>query len=217
MAQQQQWNKNRSGDWKMKDGSAGRSVGDFTNEDGYWKLLIDRRMYDREGKYQDITPIDSEGFRGDMIDPAKTADRFHVTEVADDEGERRVVDAVQESERERLGGTDAAVDYGWRLSEKVIGKRAKGEEIIEFPPVGGRRYSLSGEARRVLDDEASTTMQRAAARAVLNREERRERATGTGYRLTRCARVVRRLMMVRVYEAMPRKTKRHRQTVGGNR
>ena len=32
----------------MKDGSAGRSVGDFTNEDGYWKLLIDRRMYDRE-------------------------------------------------------------------------------------------------------------------------------------------------------------------------
>ena len=173
MAQQQQRNKNRSGDWKKKDGSAGRSVGDFTNEDGYWKLLIDRRMCDREGKYQDITPIDSEGFRGDMIDPAKTADRFHVTEVADEEGERRVVDAVQESERERLGGTDAAVDYGWRLGEKVTGKRAKGEEIIEFPPVGGRRYSLSGEARRVLDDEASTEMQRAPARAVLNREERR--------------------------------------------
>ncbi len=128
----------------------------------------------REGKYQDITPIDSEGFRGDMIDPAKTADRFHVTEVADEEGARRVVDAVQESERERLGGTDAAVDYGWRLSEKVTGKRAKGEEIIEFPPVGGRRYSLSGEARRVLEDEASTEMQRAATRAVLNREERRE-------------------------------------------
>jgi hypothetical protein len=51
MAQQQQRNKNRSGDWKKKDGSTGRSVGDFTNEDGYWKLLIDRRMYDREGKY----------------------------------------------------------------------------------------------------------------------------------------------------------------------
>ncbi len=174
MAQQQQRNKNRSGDWKKKDGSAGRSVGDFTNEDGYWKLLIDRRMCDREGKYQDITPIDSEGFRGDMIDPAKTADRFHVTEVADEEWARRVVDAVQESERERLDDTDAAVDYGWRLSEKVTGKRAKGEEIIEFPPVGGRRYSLSGEARRVLEDEASTTMQRAATRAVLNREERRE-------------------------------------------
>ena len=40
MAQQQQRNKNRSGDWKKKDGSAGRSVGDFTNEDGYWKCSL---------------------------------------------------------------------------------------------------------------------------------------------------------------------------------
>ena len=49
-----------SGNWKAKS-VKGRNVGNFVNDPGYWKLLIDRRMYDRAGRYQDITPIDSEG------------------------------------------------------------------------------------------------------------------------------------------------------------
>ncbi len=126
MAQQQQQNKNRSGDWKTKDGSAGRSVGDFTNEDGYWKLLIDRRMYDREGNYQDITPIDSEGFRGDMIDPAKTADRFHVTEDGDimvyGEGDN------YEAMVNRRGEREDARRERWRRQEQ----RAGGRQVLEL-------------------------------------------------------------------------------------
>ena len=34
--------------------------GNFVHDPGYWKLLIDRRMYDRAGKYQWLDPVTSE-------------------------------------------------------------------------------------------------------------------------------------------------------------
>ena len=34
--------------------------GNFVHDPGYWKLLIDRRMYDRAGKYQWLDSVTSE-------------------------------------------------------------------------------------------------------------------------------------------------------------
>ena len=33
--------------------NAKKDYGNFADDKGYWKLLIDRRMYDRDGNYQD--------------------------------------------------------------------------------------------------------------------------------------------------------------------
>lgn len=64
-------------------------------------------------------------------------------------------------------------------AETVKAVEAEGKKGDKRMSLGGMaREGLSGEARRVLDDEASTEMQRAAARAVLNREERRMSLVG---------------------------------------
>ncbi|MBR1387289.1 MAG: hypothetical protein IJ553_02635 [Alloprevotella sp.] len=115
-----------SGVWGGEEGH--RSTGDFTDCEGYWKLLIDRRMYDRDGRYQRMTPIDSGGFREEMIDPAKTRDRFHPTEVADDPGIDEIVDATMEQESKRLVGGDVQYEYGKDVEQSVQGEAAMPEE-----------------------------------------------------------------------------------------
>ena len=75
--------------------------GNFADEPGYWKLLIDRRMYDRQGKFQDLTPVTLDGFTPDLCDPEKTGERFNVTRVADDAKTKDIVGRAQEMERER--------------------------------------------------------------------------------------------------------------------
>lgn len=39
-------------------GKNGETFGDFTKEDGYWKLLIDRKMYNNDGTYHEVQAID---------------------------------------------------------------------------------------------------------------------------------------------------------------
>lgn len=86
------------------DEKAGYSPeGNFADDPGYWKLLIDRRMYDREGKFQDLTPVDSEGLEPNMYDPKETQKEFNVTEVATNEGAERIADIVYQQEVERSG------------------------------------------------------------------------------------------------------------------
>jgi hypothetical protein len=75
--------------------------GNFADEPGYWKLLIDRRMYDRQGKFQDLTPVTLDGFTPDLCDPEKTGERFNVTRVADDAKTKDIVERAKEMERER--------------------------------------------------------------------------------------------------------------------
>lgn len=45
----------------------GQIIGDFSKEDGYWKLLIDRRMYNRDGTYHEVKAIDVTGISIDSI------------------------------------------------------------------------------------------------------------------------------------------------------
>lgn len=99
------------------DGKA-EDNGNFTDDKGFWKLLIDRRMYDTRGVYQDLTVVDMQDFNPDLVDPEQTAKEFEVTRVADEAGTQEIVDRVIERENNRLGGS-ARVNYGLTLDKAV--------------------------------------------------------------------------------------------------
>lgn len=99
------------------DGKA-EDNGNFTDNKGFWKLLIDRRMYDTRGVYQDLTVVDMQDFNPDLVDPEQTAKEFKVTRVADEAGTQEIVDRVIERENNRLGGS-ARVNYGLTLDKAV--------------------------------------------------------------------------------------------------
>lgn len=95
-----------SGRWDTEDPAA-QNVGNFMDSDGYWKLLIDRRMYRVDGTYQGLDPVDSSGFDAHDADPRWTNEHFVVTEVANDAATKDIVDKVSERERQRMGDTPA--------------------------------------------------------------------------------------------------------------
>ena len=166
-------------------------AGYFIDDKGYWKLLIDRRMYDREGNFQDITPVETEGIRPEFLDPEETGKKYHVTQVADDLGIGDVVDRTLEQERTRMGG-DVRVTHGYKYGEWATGKRmslsgrkSRAEEIAEEyakdgrvrgAESGDRRYSLSTEIEekypnwmdnQVIEDENSKKGQRTQVAGTL--------------------------------------------------
>lgn len=104
-----------SGRW---DSGKWSDVGNFIDSKGYWKLLIDRRMYDVNGRYQDLTTIDSREFDPDYVDPTETGKEFKVTQVADNAGVSDIVDNVVERETSRTG-TMPTVDYGLNMTGAV--------------------------------------------------------------------------------------------------
>lgn len=98
------------------DGKPESDYGNFTDDRGYWKVLIDRRMYGLSGAYQGLTPVTAENFTPDLVDPEKTKEEFVVTKVADEKGTQQIVDAALAREEGRLGG-QSYVDYDLTLSE----------------------------------------------------------------------------------------------------
>lgn len=105
-----------SGRWK--EGKSNINEGNFLSDPGFWKLLIDRRMYDRNGNYQWLDPVSSEGFEGSLIDPSDIEKEFIVTQVADDEGAERIASNVQKQEAERIGGA-STVNYNLSMAQAV--------------------------------------------------------------------------------------------------
>ena len=67
-------------------------------------------MYDRNGKFQDLDPVSSEGLDVKSINPIEQNREFDVTKVADSEGAERIAKEVIRKESERFGGL-AHVDY----------------------------------------------------------------------------------------------------------
>lgn len=111
------------------DGGSASEYGNFVDDAGYWKLLIDRRMYDRNGNYQDLTPVDASGFKADFIDQDKTSARFPVTVVADKEQTSNIVDDVQYNELKTYKKKKLKVDYKI-LPETAIKKAA--EALMQY-------------------------------------------------------------------------------------
>ena len=57
---------------KGPDGKAVKvTYGDFSKSDGYYKLLIDRRMYDLDGNYREQNVINLSGYENNTNDPTK--------------------------------------------------------------------------------------------------------------------------------------------------
>ena len=100
------------------DGKPEGDFGNFLNDKGAWKLLIDRRMYDREGKFQDLGAVSSENFDSKLIDPRANAEEFDVTRVADDAANEEIAKTTIKQEQERMGGM-ATVNYDLDMEEAV--------------------------------------------------------------------------------------------------
>ena len=121
-----------TGKWSA-EGKRDSSEGDFSKDRGYWKLLIDRRMYGRDNKFQDLTPVDVSKFTPDLLDRSKIRERFAPTQVADDAGVQDIVSKVMETERGRTDGGIPTVDYGMSMEDAVKNYRrtiGASEEIV---------------------------------------------------------------------------------------
>lgn len=101
-----------------KDAKGMDDVGDFTHDKGYWKLLIDRRMYNRRGEYQDIEAIDSKNMSLDTFDSVKNREKYDVSEVARGDKTAEIVDATLKRERERFGELPTFT-YGTDLDQAI--------------------------------------------------------------------------------------------------
>lgn len=100
------------------DGKPESDHGNFTDDKGYWKVLIDRRMYAISGRFQDLTPVTADNFTPDLVDPEVTKEEFIVTRVADEAGTQTIVDKAIAREESRPGGI-AKVDYDMTLSDAL--------------------------------------------------------------------------------------------------
>lgn len=99
------------------DGKPAKDFGNFVDDKGYWKTLIDRRMYGIDKKFQDLSPVTAENFTTDLVDPVETAKEFIVTRVADEQGTQTIVDSALAKEESR-GGV-ATVDYDLSMEEAL--------------------------------------------------------------------------------------------------
>ena len=149
-----------SGKWG--NGGKWTDEGNFIDQPGYWKLLIDRRMYDVNGNFQDLTPTNSDGFSTDLVDPAKTQEEYVSTQVADDEGTKRIVSNVLDVERKRaaLAGRELPqANYDMNLNDavKAYNKTRSG---IRFRVDGERSIQgLEGYTEQEIKDIALSEIQ----------------------------------------------------------
>ena len=128
------------------DGKPAKDFGNFADDKGYWKTLIDRRMYGVDKKFQDLTPVTAENFTTDLVDPVETAKEFIVTTVADERGTQTIVDSALAMEESR-GGV-ATVDYGLSM-----------QDALDVYNNGEVQYSIIGEVG-ALKDKTSEGAQR---------------------------------------------------------
>ena len=153
------------------DGKPAKDFGNFADDKGYWKTLIDRRMYGVDKKFQDLTPVTAENFTTDLVDPVETAKEFIVTTVADERGTQTIVDSALAMEESR-GGV-ATVDYDLSMQEALDAYNGVDFKITEenFPEVSEKiiadmqkeikdvQFSIIGEVA-ALRDNTSEGVQR---------------------------------------------------------
>ena len=126
-----------------------KNTGNFTNDKGYWKLLVDRRMYDIHGRFQDLDPVTSEDYTNELVHPGNTNKEFVISEVADAKATNKIVDRVIEKEVARTG-TMPTVDYG--MSHEDVYKNYKPEyDVLKADEVQAKAETKLAEAKQKLD------------------------------------------------------------------
>lgn len=109
---------------------------DFRNDKGYWKLLIDRRMYGRDGSYNPLTPINATGLNLNQLDRERARQTFGeaMTAPADLRKTKEIVDkAFPETAGKRFSITPqtdadymAAVERGdMETAQRMVDEAAK--------------------------------------------------------------------------------------------
>lgn len=152
-----------SGRWDTTDETL-MNIGNFMDSKGYWKLLIDRRMYDVNGKYQGLTPVDSSGHDTHDADPRWTKDHFLVTRVADDTATKGIVSKAMERERERMGDNPAP-----NYDDYVLGYLPGEERGEKISAVERHQEAVAAT------DETFKTLSKAHAEKLKAQEEMKER------------------------------------------
>ena len=69
--------------------------GYFIDEPGYCKVLIDRRMYDTNGNYQSVTPVDITNFDVNTLSSAWNQEQFGDSYELKDADVQSIADAVE--------------------------------------------------------------------------------------------------------------------------
>lgn len=122
-----------------KDGSK-LNFGDFHNLHGYPKLLIDRRMYDRSGKYQGVESVRASGMEMRMI----------TKEGLEDTWTREIVDKNGNKVRKSLITVVADKDSAMKIAEDVMKHNASNKvSIKKFKNV--KREDIVDAAQKAVD------------------------------------------------------------------
>jgi hypothetical protein len=147
-------------------------TGNFVNDKGYWKLLIDRRMYKCDGNFQDLTPVTVDGFSTDLIDRDVIEKRVPVTRVANGDETNGIVDQVQEAERQRgLNSKQFVPQVNYDMSfDKAAERYQKTSD----------RESVLSNTRKYIEEK---NMRKAEARAKAKADLEKRKAKGTKYSL----------------------------------
>lgn len=155
----------------IADGKRG-DTGNFVNDKGYWKLLIDRRMYKCDGNFQDLTPVTVDGFSTDLIDRDVIEKRVPVTRVANGDETNGIVDQVQEAERQRgLNSKQFVPQVNYDMSfDKASERYQKTSD----------RESILSNTRKYIEEK---NMKKAEARAKAKADFEKRKAKGTKYSL----------------------------------
>ncbi len=151
----------------------------FADEPGYWKLLIDRRMYDTKGRFQDLTPVTIDGFTRDLCDPEKTNERFAVTRVADEAKTKDIVERALEIERERgYAKTDRTrsrqfvpkpkYDSSSTPASRATAREKVAERYKKAAIADGR---VIADAKHIIEDKALKDLDKAKAKKGTSAEE----------------------------------------------
>ena len=122
--------------------------GDFTQTKGYWKLLIDRRMYDLDGNYREQQKINVTAMNPSWLSPEWAKDQY---------GERSEHNVMQ---KDSSGRADKTMDIVRNVLQRIASRDPNALRALQEMQSGDEedniRYQLRGDAgaqvKRALTD-----------------------------------------------------------------
>jgi len=119
------------------DSKAKKDFGNFADHKGFWKLLIDRRMYDVKGRFQDLDPVTTDNYDPRTVDPEWTAQNFPLTTVADDPGAERIAERAIEKEGRTFKGGVPEANYAGDI-RSAVRKYDMVSKMVDIKPAKGK-------------------------------------------------------------------------------
>lgn len=148
--------------------SQGKKVnyGNFANDKGYWKLLIDRRMYNNDGTYHEPKAIDVTNFAIETLDPAWGSANYGDVMQKDTNPKKTnaIVESVLEQLEAKYSRRRANVSEEPSIKEQLDAAR---EQIDKMSPVFNKRTGISFKSK---DDALSWAIKYLAPYKTIDRK-----------------------------------------------